>query len=309
MECFILGSGGMMPMPRRRLASAAIRTGGAVYLFACGEGTQVPYKEQHLGQRPLRLVAITHLHADHCLGLPGMLMLRAQMPDPAPLVILGPPGLQRFIRHVQQDLAMYINYEIQVRQWQQGGPELAHEDELVRIFWRPLEHSVFCLGFRLEEHQRPGRFDPSAAEALSVPCGPLWGRLQAGQDVVIPGGGTVRPDQVLGPTRRGRHVAYITDTAPCSNISRLLHRTDLALVEGMFLSQHRQEAAEKKHLTVEQACTAAREAQAQDVRLIHFSPRYDARDLPDIDAEATQFHARARCARDGEVLEVPAPEE
>ncbi len=96
MDCFLLGSGGTMPMPHRRLTSMAIRHDGRIFLFDCGEGTQVPYKEAHLGVRNLALVAISHLHADHILGLPGMLMLRARMPDPTPLTVLGPPNIGRF---------------------------------------------------------------------------------------------------------------------------------------------------------------------------------------------------------------------
>ncbi len=309
MDCFILGSGGMMPMPGRALASAALRTGGAVYLFDCGEGTQVPYKALHVGQRPLRLVAITHLHADHCLGLPGMLMLRAQMPDPAPLTVLGPPGLRRLLHHLRQDLPMYINYPIEVRQWQPDGPELAYEDEQVQVRWRQLDHSELCLGYRLQERPRPGRFFPERAQQLGVPQGPLWGELQRGQAVVTPAGQRVLPEQVLGPARRGRHVAYVTDTAPCPALDPLLREVDLALLEGMFLPRHEEEGRLKKHLTVAQACSAAQQAGARQVVLLHVITRYDAADLQEMDAVAARLHPAARVARDRELLGVPAPDE
>jgi ribonuclease Z len=311
MEAFVLGSGGMMPMPRRRLTAVALRLGGWVYLFDCGEGTQVPYKELHLGQRGLRLCAITHLHADHCLGLPGMLMLRAQMPDPEPLTLVGPPGLARFVRDVRRDLALYINYEIRIEEWK-GKPdelELAYEDEQLRLFWQPVLHSVFCLGYRLEERDRPGRFDPAAADALGVPFGPLRGQLQRGESVVTPGGATVQPEQVLGPRRRGRHLAFITDTGLAPSLPALLRETDLSFVEGMFLSEHREEALEKKHLTVEQAATAAREAGVKRLMLVHISPRYDAADVGRLQEEASQHHPVARVARDGEQLALPFPED
>lgn len=298
-----------MPMPLRRLTSVGLRTGqGSVYLFDCGEGTQIPYKELHLGLRALKVVAVTHLHADHCLGLPGLLMLRAQMPDPEPLTVLGPPGLKKFIHHVRRDLAMYINYEIQIRQWTDDGSLVAHEDDDVRILWRPLNHSVFCLGYRMEEHVRPGRFDPKAAEALGVPCGPLWGKLQQGQGVETPGGDRVEPNQVLGPARRGRHVAFVTDTAPCKNIALLMDGADLVLVEGMFHSEHREDARAKKHLTVEQGCSAAASAGADRVVLVHLSPRYTNADIPRLVAEARSHHPRARVGRDGEMFTIEAPE-
>jgi len=299
----------MMPMPRRRLTSVGLRTEqGGVYLFDCGEGTQIPYKEFHLGLRALRVVAITHLHADHCLGLPGLLMLRAQMPDPEPLVVLGPPGLKKFIQHVRRDLGMYINYEVSVHQWSDEGSPLAHEDDEVTISWYPLNHSVLCLGYRMEEHVRPGRFDPAAAEALGVPKGPLWGQLQQGQAVTTPAGERVESGQVLGPARRGRRVAFVTDTAPCPNIAPLMDGVDLVFVEGMFHSGHVDDARAKKHMTVEQSCQAATKAGAAQVVLVHMSPRYTNQDVPRLTAEARQHHENARVGRDGEVFELDAPE-
>jgi ribonuclease Z len=300
----------MMPMPRRRLTSAAVRLGGWVYLFDCGEGTQVPYKELHLGLRPLRVVAVSHLHADHCLGLPGLLMLRAQMPDPEPLLILGPPGLRRFLRHVREDLAIFINFEIEVREWSPPArPEddLAYEDELLRLRWRPLLHSTLCLGYRLEEQARPGRFDPAAAAALGVPFGPLRGRLQAGEAVTLPDGRVIEPGEVLGPARRGRRVAFVTDTAPCPSLAPLLAETDVAFLEGMFLPEHREEAASKKHMSVDQAAQAARAAGVDRLVLVHISPRYEGAQVKELAAEAAQHHGRSEVARDGQSFEVPLP--
>jgi ribonuclease Z len=309
-ECFVLGTGGMMPMPRRRLTSVAVRLEGRVYLFDAGEGTQVPYKELHLGLRALRVVAVSHLHADHCLGLPGLLMLRAQMPDPEPLLILGPPGLRRFLRHVRDDLAMYINYEIEVREWappSREGDDLAHEDDLLCLRWRPLAHSTFCLGFRLEEHGRPGRFDPEAAERLGVPFGPLRGKLQRGEAVVLADGRRVEPREVLGPPRRGRRVAFVTDTAPCAALAPLLAEADVAFLEGMFLPEHREEAVSKKHMAVDQAAQAAAAARVDRLVLVHVSPRYEGAEVRALGVEAARHHGRAEVARDGQRLEVPLP--
>lgn len=310
MEAFVLGSGGMMPMPRRRLSAVAVRLGGWVYLFDCGEGTQVPYKELHLGQRGLRLCAITHLHADHCLGLPGMLMLRAQMPDPGPLTLLGPPGLSRLVRDMRRDLALYINYRIEIREWRGQGSEqqLAYRDELLELYWQPLDHSVLCLGYRLQEHARPGRFDPQAADALGVPFGPLRGELQRGREVMTSEGRKVRPEQVLGPPRRGRRLVFATDTAPTPALSSLLQDADLAFLEGMFLAEHAEEAAAKKHLTVEQAASLAARAGVARLVLTHLSPRYEASQLAELQAEASRHHPAARIARDGELYTVPLPE-
>ncbi len=308
MQCFVLGTGGMMPMPYRRLTAVAVRAGGGIYLFDCGEGTQVPYKEHHLGQRSLRVVAVTHLHADHCLGLPGLLMLHAQMPEPGPLTVLGPPRLRQFIQHMREDLAMYINYEIHVREWSEASAKLAYEDEQVRIVWQPVNHSVLCLGYRLEEQQRRGRFDAAAADRFGVPWGPLRGKLQKGESVIIEGGSTIRPEQVIGPPRRGRHVAYVTDTARAPSLDELLWEVDIAFLEGMFLPEHLAEALEKKHLTVDQAATTAQQAHVVELVLVHLSPRYDSEDVRRLSMEASRHHPRARVAREGEVFEIPLPD-
>lgn len=308
MQCYLLGSGGMMPMPHRRLTSIAVRHEGRVYLLDCGEGTQVPYKEQHIGLRDLDLVAITHKHADHVLGLPGMLMLRAQMPDPGPLTILGTPGIRRFVSNVRADLGMHINYPIEVREWKPGADALAYEDARVRVLWYPLEHTVQCVGYRIEEKERPGRFDPAAAEALGVPRGPLWGKLQAGQEVQTPTGETIRPDQVLGPTRRGRHMAYATDTRVTPKLQPLLRDVDLAFVESMFEPGMEEDAAEKKHMTIPQAAGAAAEAGVKKLVLVHLSPRYEGAAIKRLTTLAREYHPDVRVGRDGKLYELRLPD-
>ncbi len=308
MECFVLGIGGMMPMPHRRLSSVAVRVEGRSYLFDCGEGTQVPYKELHVGMRALELVAVSHLHADHVLGLPGMLMLRAQMPDPAPLTLVGPPGLGRFVRNVRADLRMYINYKIEIIEWSTGATEVAFENDQLRLLWTPLSHSVFCLGYRLEEHQRPGRFDPEAARGLGIPPGPLYGRLQSGQSITLDDGRVIEPGQVLGPTRRGRHVAMVADTCRTDALQRVLRAADLAFVESMFLPEHADDAAQKKHMTADQSAEAAQQAGVRRLLLLHISPRYENRELRAFGKVARAIHPRADVAREGQVIRVPLPE-
>ncbi|MBW2734112.1 MAG: ribonuclease Z [Deltaproteobacteria bacterium] len=304
MQCYLLGSGGMMPMPHRRLTSVAVRHEGRVYLLDCGEGTQVPYKEQHIGMRDLNLVAISHKHADHVLGLPGMLMLRAQMPDAGPLTILGTPGIRRFISNVRADLGMHINYPIDVCEWKPGADGLAYEDEHVRVLWYELEHTVRCVGYRIEEKERPGRFDAEAAVKLGVPRGPLWGKLQGGQEVQTPSGDVVSPDQVLGPPRRGRHVAYATDTRVTPKLQPLLKDADLAFVESMFESGMEQDAAEKRHMTISQAAGAAREAGVKKLVLVHLSPRYESSSIKRLAVDAQDHHPDVRIGRDGKLFEL-----
>ncbi len=315
MECVLLGSGGMMPMPGRPLTALAVRTGGAVYLFDCGEGTQVPYKSLHVGMRALRMVAVTHLHADHCLGLPGLLMLRSQMDEPEPLTLVGPRGLERFVRHVVRDLACRITFPIKYLEIDprekvdpKGPLPVVYEDEHVRLQWLPLRHSVFCVGYRLEERERPGKFSPAAAKAAGLPPGPAYGRLQAGQAVETPEGRVVTPEEVLGPPRRGRHVAFCTDTAPCKNLYRVLDRVDIAFLEGMFLPEHEEEARQKRHLPVTEAARISHRAHATRTVLVHLSPRYDNSQAARVDQEARPINPQASRGRDGDRFEIPLPD-
>jgi ribonuclease Z len=160
MECILLGSGGMMPMPYRLLTSLAVRVDGQIYLFDAGEGTQLGLKKTKIGVRGLGVLAVSHLHADHCLGIPGIMMLRSQMQDPDPLTILGPPGIKKFIQHAHENLEFFLNYQITFLEWSSESDEIAYQNDQVRIIWHPLEHSRFCLGYRLEELDRPGKFKP-----------------------------------------------------------------------------------------------------------------------------------------------------
>lgn len=315
MECVLLGTGGMMPMPGRPLTSVAVRNGGAVYLLDCGEGTQVPYKAHHVGMRSLRMVAITHLHADHCLGLPGMLMLRSQMEEPSPITLVGPLGLERFIRNVIRDLACRITFPISVMEIDPRAPvepkgplPVAYSDDLVTLSYLPLHHSVFCVGYRLEEHVRPGRFSPQAALRMGLGPGPLYGRLQAGETVKAPDGRDISPEDVLGPPRRGRHLAFCTDTAPCRNLYRLMDEVDLAFLEGMFLPEHEEEAKQKRHLVVSEAARISGRAKAAQTVLVHLSPRYDQSQVGRVDECAKAVNPAARRGRDGERIEIPLPD-
>lgn len=305
MECVLLGSGGMMPMPYRFLTSLAVRHQGQLYLFDAGEGCQINLKKAKLGIKSLRVVAISHLHADHCLGLPGLLMLRAQVADPGPLTIVGPPGIERLVSRLREMLGFYINYPITFIEWDETRSEVAYTDEWVQIKWDLMEHSTLCLGYRFEEHPRPGKFRPESAKALGVPEGPLWGKLQRREKVLIEAGIAIMPEQVTGPTRPGRHICYAVDTRPNQNLDKLCQSTDIAFLEGMFLPGDSTQAEEKMHMTVTEAARVAENAGARVAVLIHISPRYREEDLENLKSAAGQGFKTIEIGRDLDRYDIP----
>jgi ribonuclease Z len=287
-----------MPMPGRLLTSMAVRLGGRCYLFDAGEGVQLGVKRSHLGLGGLTVIAISHLHADHCLGLPGLLMLRAQMPHPEPLTILGPPGITRFIQETWNTLQFHINYPMHFVEWQEPGMDAAYQDQEVRITWRPVEHTRFCLGFRLEERDRPGKFHPERARRLGIPEGPMWGRLQRGEAIHLASGVVISPAQVLGLPRRGRHVSYVVDSRPCPALYELCQDADIAFIEGMFLAEDSSHAEAKGHLTVVEAAEIAARTRVRRAVLVHISPRYIDDDLPLLEGAAREHFVAAEMGRD-----------
>jgi ribonuclease Z len=206
-------------------------------------------------------------------------MMRAQVPDAGPLTILGPPGIERFIRQIHESLAFYLDYPLNFLEWNEGRPEVAYEDEWVRILWGPLNHTTRCLGYRLEEHPRPGKFKTEAAKALGVPYGPLWGKLQRGESITLDEGSTISPNQVLGPPRPGRKICYAVDTRPNKFLYRLCQDVDLAFLDGMFLPEHQEEAEARGHMTADDAARVAGRAGARRAVLVHISPRYTEEDM------------------------------
>jgi ribonuclease Z len=309
MECILLGSGGMMPMPNRLLTSLAVRFEGRIYIFDAGEGTQLGLKRTKIGIRDLGVLAVSHLHADHCLGIPGIMMLKSQIQDPEPLTVLGPPGIRRFVQQAHENLDFYVNFSINFVEWSAEADEVAYQDHQVRIIWHPLEHSRFCLGYRLEELERPGKFKPHLAASLGLPKGPLWGKLQQGQSVILEDGRQVTPEHVLGETRRGRHIGYVVDTKPAKGIYRLCRESDIAFMEGMFLPEDAEHADTKGHLTVEDAARIAGRAGVRRAVLVHISPRYNNDDLPRLAAAAKSRFDEAEMGEDFRVYQVPYPED
>jgi ribonuclease Z len=310
MEAFVLGSGGMMPLPNRHLTSILLRREGELFLFDCGEGTQVSLRSLNLKWKKITTIFISHTHADHVTGLPGMLMLSAQVDRDEPLYIIGPPRTREYVASSRKVLEMYINFDIIVQEIEHPEePQIVYQGDGFYVRSIPLAHTRVCVGYILEEETRPGVFHPERAMDLGVPRGPLWSRLQQGEYVTLEDGTTVAPSEVMGNARPGRKFSYITDSTRTENLADEVSGSDLLICEGMFESELGAAAYEKGHMTAEDAGKLARDAGGvKQMGLIHYSPRYTNRQLKKLQKEAQSYFPNTFLTRDQQTISIPYPE-
>lgn len=292
-----------MPLPYRHLTSVLLRREGDLFLFDCGEGTQVSLKRLNLRWKRISAIFISHTHADHVTGLPGILMLSSQVERTEPLYIFGPPKICEYVELNKKTLDMFINYPIEIHEIQSEGVVFEREDFTVRCFG--LQHTKPCVGYTLEEYDRPGEFSVEKARLSGVPMGPLWGRLQHGEDVTAPDGRVIHSNDVVGPKRPGRKFSFVTDTQYLPSISNEVYGSDVLVCEGMFEKALEADALDKKHMTAEQAAIIARDAKARSLYLIHYSPRYTDKELDPLLKEAKNIFPPAQLSRDRQHIDIP----
>jgi ribonuclease Z len=292
---FFVGTGGSIPTAARGLPALLVRRGGERLLFDCGEGTQRQLVRS-VGLSDLDAVFLTHFHADHWLGLPGLLKTFDLRGRDRPLPIYGPPGLRDLI-DLGLRAAGRVHYELEVVELGQGD---VLERDGYRIVPVPVSHRVPAFGYVLYEDERPGQFDPQAAIRLGLNPGPEFGRLQRGETV-----NGVTPRQVLGPPRPGRKLMISGDTAPSEAVRVAAHQADLLIHEATFAEEERDRAAETRHSTAAQAAALAAEAGVVMLALTHFSSRYPPALLRD---EARAVFDSTVLPRDFDTIEIPFPE-
>jgi ribonuclease Z len=295
LDICLLGTCGMMPLPGRWLSCVLVRSGSTLTLFDCGEGTQVPWKTLGWGFRQLGAICFTHMHADHVAGLPGVLFMVAHAGRTEPLAIYGPAGTSYVVdglRRIAQDLPFPIHiYELSSGS-SFGLPGGLHGSCISAA------HGIPCLAYRVELERRPA-FQAEKARALGLPV-QLWSRLQRGETVEN-NGELFRPEQVLGPPRRGISMAFITDTRPTTALSAFAHDVDLLICESMYdtiddLPQARSNA----HMVAEESAGLALAAAAHELVLTHFSPKIN--DPSQAERAARRIFPKTRAARDGMVI-------
>ncbi|HET9213932.1 MAG TPA: ribonuclease Z [Gaiellaceae bacterium] len=301
LDVVFLGTSGSVPTARRGLAGTLVRRGGERILVDCGEGTQRQLLKSSVGLVELPEVFVTHYHADHYLGLPGMLKTFALRGREVPLTVYGPPGLRSLFSALERIFGK-LTYEVELVELRDGDM-LDRGDYRIVVF--RVEHAVGANGYAFVELPRPGRFDVAAAEALGVEAGPLFGRLQAGEPVALADGTTVAPEQVLGDPRPGRTIVLAGDTAPAATVLEVAQGADLLVHEATFAEEERTRADETAHST---AAGAARLASAAGVRMLaltHLSNRYFG---PEIAREARAIFPETVVPRDFDIIDVRFPE-
>jgi ribonuclease Z len=299
LSVIFIGTGGSVPSARRSTASVLIARGGERLMFDCGEGTQRQL-QRSLGLAQVDEIYLTHFHADHILGLPGMLKTYDLTDRQEPLTIYGPSGLRDLFSTLGR-LVGRLGYELNLVELEPGGT-VPHDGYEIRSF--KVEHGVRANGYALVEDDRPGRFDPEAAKRLGVSEGPDFARLQRGENVDGVSG-PVGPEAVMGESRSGRTVVITGDTAPCNATAEAAFRAELLVHDASFSEEEAQRAAETGHSTVGQAAAVAREAEAKLLALVHISSRYH---VGAVLEEAQEVYEPTVAPRDLDIVEIPFPE-
>lgn len=296
MSLFFAGTAGSVPGARRGLPAVLVRRGGDRLLFDCGEGTQRQLMRS-VGLLDLDIVFITHFHADHWLGLPGMLKSFALRERDHPLTVYGPRGLQELM-DVMRIVYGRLPYELSIVEL---APGEAVERDGYLIAPIPVRHGRgVSFGYALVEDSRPGHLDAGMAEQLGVSPGPDFGRLQRGETVA-----GVRPEQVMGAAREGRKIVLSGDTVPCEALAVAAHQADVLVHEATFTEEEVERARQTRHSTARQAAALARDAEVRLLALTHVSSRYAGGELCD---EARAVFPTTETPRDFDTIEVPFPE-
>lgn len=302
LDVCLLGTGGMMPLPRRWLTALMMRYNGGSILIDCGEGTQIAIKEKGWSFKPIDVICFTHYHGDHISGLPGLLLTMGNADRREPLTLIGPKGLERVVnalRVIAPELPFPIHFmEIE-------GQEQIFEFDGYRIKAFKVNHNVLCYGYTMEI-DRAGRFDANRAKEANIPL-KCWNTLQKGNTVEIEGK-VYTPEMVLGAPRKGIKLTYTTDTRPTESIVTNARGSDLFICEGMYGEPEKeQKAKDYKHMTFKEAANMAKKAAVKEMWLTHYSPSL-VRPEQYMD-DVRRLFANASAGKDGKTIELLFDEE
>lgn len=267
LDLCLLGTGGMLPLPKRYITSLLARYNGSSLLIDCGEGTQMAMKEYGFSFNPVDVICITHFHADHVSGLPGFLLTMGNADRREDLLIIGPKGIERVVNSLRV-IAPDIPFKIVFHELENEKETIEYKGYHIDAF--QVKHKVTCYGYSIRI-ERQGKFDPEAAKAQGIPL-KYWKVLQNGE--TVEGDGAVyTPDMVMGPARKGIKVTYCTDSRPVPAITEAAKGSDLFICEGMYGEDGKEaKAKEYRHMTMYEAAELAKSAEVPEMWLTHYSP-------------------------------------
>ena len=299
-----LGTAASRPTVERNVAALALMREGETLLFDCGEGTQRQMMRYHVSFA-LSDVFFTHFHADHVIGIIGLLRTLSLQGRTEVLRLWGPRGATRVLRRAEQFGFDRIDFPVEITELDPDQPLRRNGYELIPF---AVDHrGSASLGYALVEETRKGRFNPDLAREMGIPEGPLWGQIHRGMAVSLPDGRTIEPSVLVGPTRPGRRVVITGDTRPCVTTTEMSRNADLLVHEATFGDEEAERAAETGHSTSREAAMLARDADVRRLVLTHISARYS-RDAVDLEREARQVFTNTLIARDGTEIDVPFQE-
>ncbi len=301
-----LGTSAARPTVERNVSAMALVREGETLLFECGEGTQRQMMRYGVSFA-LSEIFFTHFHADHFLGVIGLIRTLGLQARAEPMRLYGPRGAKKVLGQAIQLGVERVPFEVEIVEVKPGeaireagaGRREAYE---IHVF--ATEHGGGSVGYALREHERPGRFDPDKARAAGVPEGHLWGKLQKGETVVLADGRTVSAEGIVGPKRPGRLVVFTGDTRPCAAVVDAAQGADLLIHEATFGEEEKERAKETGHSTAREAAQVALAAKARRLVLSHVSARYSI-SADELVKEAREVFKETAVAKDGMTIEVP----
>jgi ribonuclease Z len=292
MKIVFLGTGGTYPSKTRNVTSVVVQLPGEVVMFDCGEGTQRQLMRSSVSFMKIKKMFVSHLHADHFLGIPGLVQSMSLNGREDALEIFGPAGTKNNVESMLRLGYFKSGFEVVT---EDVVPGTVHDFGGYTVRFAAADHSIPSLAFCLEERPRPGKFDLRRAKKLSIPEGPLFRRLQEGKPIVV-GGKKILPEQVLGPSRPGRKLVYTGDTKPSKEIIRLAKDADVLIHDCTLDSSHGKLASDFGHSTAAEAARVAKAARARTLFLVHLSPRFESHEV--LEKEARKVFRNSIVAQD-----------